>query len=139
GPREWWGGQGGASGGAGQSGGGGGPPARCGGGPRPPGPGGGPPWGGRWGPRHATATLHWPVATAMAAWPTVPHPAPPPYPTSEKNVMSPRPTLRATSTSRPSSIENIASPSTSAGPIPPSSRAAEIAWHARDRSQSGSP
>src|SRR5262245_29243157 len=89
--------------------------------------------------RHATATLHWPVATAMAAWPTVPHPAPPPYPTSEKNVMSPRPTLRATSTSRPSSIETIASPSTSAGAIPASSRAAEIAWHASDSSESGSP
>ena len=28
--------------------------------------------------RQATATLHWPVATAMAAWPTTPHPAPPP-------------------------------------------------------------
>src|SRR5262245_21824795 len=89
--------------------------------------------------RHATATLHCRVATAIAAWPTVPHPAPPPYPTSEKTVMSPRPTLRATSTSRPSSIENIARPSTSAGAMPASSTAAEIAWHASDSSESGSP
>ena len=28
--------------------------------------------------RHATATGHWPVATAIAAWPTTPQPAPPP-------------------------------------------------------------
>ena len=28
--------------------------------------------------RQATATRHWPVATAMAAWPTTPQPAPPP-------------------------------------------------------------
>src|SRR5256714_1327293 len=53
--------------------------------------------------------------------------------------MSPRPTLRATSTSRPSSIENIASPSTSLGAMAASSSAAEIAWHASDSSESGSP
>ena len=50
--------------------------------------------------RHATATLHCPAATAIAACPTTPHPAPPPKPTCVKNVMSPRPTARATSTSR---------------------------------------
>src|SRR5256886_14173345 len=53
--------------------------------------------------------------------------------------MSPRPTLRATSTSRPSSIENIASPSTSLGAMAASSSAAEIAWHASDSSESGKP
>src|SRR5256886_5396487 len=53
--------------------------------------------------------------------------------------MSPSPTLRATSTSRPSSIENIASPSTSLGAMPASSSAAEIAWHASDSSESGRP
>src|SRR5680860_646029 len=53
--------------------------------------------------------------------------------------MSPSPTLRATSTSRPSSIENIASPSTSAGARPASSMAAEMAWHASDSSESASP
>ena len=66
-------------------------------------------------------------------------PAPPPYPTWQKNVMSPRPTLRATSTSRPSSIENIARPSTSAGCRPASSIAMLIAWHASDSSVSARP
>ena len=89
--------------------------------------------------RHATATSHWPVATAIAAWPTTPQPAPPPKPTCEKNVMSPRPTARATSTSRFGSIVNDASPSTSDGAMPASSSASEIAWHASDSSVSGSP
>src|SRR4249919_1057724 len=53
--------------------------------------------------------------------------------------MSPRPTLRATSTSRPSSIENIAIPSTSLGAMPASSSAAETAWHASESSESGKP
>src|SRR5947199_2643706 len=53
--------------------------------------------------------------------------------------MSPRPRLRATSTSRPSSIENIAIPSTSAGCTAASSSAAETAWHASDSSESASP
>src|SRR6478752_5174240 len=89
--------------------------------------------------RHATATSHCPVATAMAAWPTTPHPAPPPKPTCENQVMSPSPTLRAMSTSRPSSIENSASPSTSDGSRPASSMAMLTAWHARESSESGRP
>jgi len=56
-----------------------------------------------------------------------------------KKVMSSNPTLRATSTSRPSSIENIASPSTSDAAMPASSIAAEIAWQANDSSVSASP
>src|SRR5438876_2850018 len=51
--------------------------------------------------RHATATRHWPVSTAMAALPTTPHPAPPPYPTWPNQVTSSSPRLRATSTSTP--------------------------------------
>jgi hypothetical protein len=47
--------------------------------------------------------------------------------------------LRATSTSRPSSIENIARPSTSPGAMAASSSAAEIAWQASDSSESGRP
>src|SRR4051794_3130498 len=53
--------------------------------------------------------------------------------------MSPSPTLRATSTSRFSSIVYDASPSTSAGAMPASSSAIEIAWHASDSSVSGRP
>ena len=53
--------------------------------------------------------------------------------------MSPRPTLRATSTSRFGSIVYDASPSTSDGAMPASSSAIEIAWHASESSVSGSP
>ena len=63
--------------------------------------------------RHATATVHCPVATAIAAWPTTPHPAPPPYPTWLKKVMSPNPRLRAMSASSVVSSVYDAMPSTS--------------------------
>ena len=53
--------------------------------------------------------------------------------------MSPRPTARATSTSRFGSIVYDASPSTSDGAMPASSSAIEIAWHASESSVSGSP
>ena len=53
--------------------------------------------------------------------------------------MSPRPTLRATSTSRFGSSVYDARPSTSDGAMPASSSASEIAWHASDSSVSGSP
>jgi hypothetical protein len=66
----------------------------------------------------------------MAAWPTVAHPAPPPYAIWLKNVMSPIPRLRATSTSMPSSRVNDESPSTSDGWMPASSSAALMARQA---------
>ena len=75
----------------------------------------------------------------MAACPTVPQAAPPPYPTSAKKVISPSPRFRATSTSRPASMLNMQSPSTSDGTSPASSIAAEIAWQARESSLSASP
>ena len=89
--------------------------------------------------RQATAVVHWPVATAMAACPTAPQPAPPPYPTCEKNVMSPSPTARATSTSRLGSSVYDASPSTSDGAMPASSSARAIAWQASESSVSARP
>ncbi len=53
--------------------------------------------------------------------------------------MSPRPTERATSTSRIGSNVYDASPSTSDGATPASSNAIEIAWHASDSSVSTNP
>jgi hypothetical protein len=56
----------------------------------------------------------------------------------EKNVMSPIPTARATSTSGVASSVKVESPSTSDGSMPASSRAALIARHASVHSSSGS-
>ena len=52
---------------------------------------------------------------AAAACATVPHAAPPPWPTREKNVRSPIPTLRATWISELDSAVNVTIPSTSDG------------------------
>src|SRR5947208_364242 len=88
--------------------------------------------------RHASATLHCPVATAIAACPTTPQPAPPPYPICENHVTSPRPRLSATCTSTSRSSVYDASPSTSEGSMPASSSAALMAVTANLVSLSGS-
>src|SRR5215472_2081319 len=67
----------------------------------------------------------------MAACPTVPQAAPPPWGTRLKNVSSPMPVARAISTSSVESIANVTMPSTSAGSRPASASAAVTASHAR--------
>lgn len=88
--------------------------------------------------RQATPTFACPVATAAARWASVAQEPPPPNPTLLKKVTSPAPIALATSTSSVSSIVYEAKPSTSAGAMPASSRAARIARQARVFSDSGS-
>jgi hypothetical protein len=68
--------------------------------------------------RQHTTTSATPVATAIAAWWTMPIAAPPPWGTRLKNARAPMPTARATSISSLVSSVKVVMPSTSAGRNP---------------------
>jgi hypothetical protein len=84
--------------------------------------------------RQTTTVSATPVAIAIAAWPTAPHPAPPPYATSLKYARLGMPRLRTISTSIVFSCENFTRPSTSFAVRPASSSAILMASSAIVRS-----
>ena len=81
--------------------------------------------------RYTTTTLATPVATAIAACMIGAQAAPPPWGTWEKNFTSLQPSKRAISYSGTLSTEYELNPSTSAGLMPASLRAANVASSAR--------